>query len=34
MTVNLLRFRTGAWKAISREFRPEQETDADPDLGD
>jgi Na+-driven multidrug efflux pump len=33
MVVNLLRFRTGAWKAISREFRPEQgETDAD--LGD
>lgn len=34
MVVNLLRFRTGAWKAVSREFRPEQETDADPDLGD
>jgi putative MATE family efflux protein len=33
MAVNLLRFRTGAWKAISREFRPEQgETGAD--LGD
>jgi hypothetical protein len=24
----------GAWKAISREFRPERGTDADPDRGD
>ena len=33
MVVNLLRFRTGAWKAVSREFRPEQEADTDPDPG-
>lgn len=33
MVVNVLRFRTGAWKAISREFRPEQE-DSDAGLSE
>jgi len=33
MAVNLTRFRTGAWKAISREFRPERGT-SETDIGD